>query len=67
MLRQFRIASALLAAVITSAGCGIKGPLVLPTPKPAAVVAPAPPEPATTTPAAPLPAQGTAPAGERKP
>ena len=40
MLRQFRIATALLT-LLAIAGCGIKGPLVLPPPAPAATVAPA--------------------------
>lgn len=71
MLRHFRIAAAALAVVITAAGCGIKGPLVLPPAKPAPVVVPAPEAPPPTTsptPAnTPLPAPGAAPAGERKP
>jgi len=40
MLRQFRIATATLT-LLAAAGCGIKGPLVLPPPAPAATVAPA--------------------------
>jgi len=40
MLRQFRIATATLTLLAT-AGCGIKGPLVLPPPAPAATTAPA--------------------------
>ena len=48
MLRQFRIATALLTLLAT-AGCGIKGPLVLPPPAPAAAAAPAS-TPATTAP-----------------
>jgi predicted small lipoprotein YifL len=51
MVRQFRIVAAALAAVVL-AGCGIKGPLVLP-PKPPAAAAPAAPapDPAATPPA----------------
>ncbi len=45
MLRQFRIVAVALAA-LAAAGCGIKGPLVLPPPTPP-VAAPAP-APATT-------------------
>ena len=40
MLRQFRIATVTLTLLAT-AGCGIKGPLVLPPPTPAATTAPA--------------------------
>ncbi len=64
MLRHFRIA-AVAAALLVAAGCGIKGPLVLPPP--AAPPAPAPaPTPASATngdnPASPKPATP-----ERKP
>ncbi len=65
MLRHFRQA-AVLAATLACAGCGIKGPLVLP-PAPPAAAAPvpaAPPSPATPPPA--TPGAGEAPAAERK-
>ena len=55
MLRQFRIATATLTLLAT-AGCGIKGPLVLPPPAPAATTAPATTAPATTAPATTAPA-----------
>ena len=48
MLRQFRIATVTLTLLATT-GCGIKGPLVLPPPAPAAAAAPAS-TPATTAP-----------------
>ncbi len=76
MLRQFRIAAAsiaVLAALLSSAGCGIKGPLVLP---PAKAGAGRRAGRARTrdddasgarTIAATLPAEGNAPTGERKP
>ena len=51
MLRQFRIATATLTLLAT-AGCGIKGPLVLPPPAPAATTAPATAPATTTAPAA---------------
>jgi predicted small lipoprotein YifL len=49
MVRQFRIAAAVLALVST-AGCGIKGPLVLPPPAapPAAKAAPASADPSAS-------------------
>lgn len=57
MLRQFRLAAVLVAA-LANAGCGIKGPLVLPPAAPPAAAAPAlPVAPAATTP--PTPASGT--------
>ena len=61
MLRQFRIAIATLTLLVT-AGCGIKGPLVLPPPAPAATTAPA-----TTTPPAADSASSKPAAAERKP
>jgi predicted small lipoprotein YifL len=65
MLRQFRIAIATLM-LLAAAGCGIKGPLVLPPPAPAAAAVPATP-PATTTPPAADPAPSKPAAAERKP
>ena len=62
MLRQFPLA-AVLAAALASAGCGIKGPLVLPPP--AAPAAAAPAVPASGTP--PTPAATTSTQTERKP
>jgi predicted small lipoprotein YifL len=59
MLRHFRIA-AVAAALLVAAGCGIKGPLVLPPPAtpPAAAPASAPStSPAGTEPTASDPAQ----------
>jgi predicted small lipoprotein YifL len=64
MVRQFRIATALLTLLAT-AGCGIKGPLVLPPPAPAAT-APAT-APATTAPPAADSASSKPAAAERKP
>ena len=61
MLRQFRIATATLTLLVT-AGCGIKGPLVLPPPAPAATTAPA-----TTAPPAADSASSKPAAAERKP
>jgi predicted small lipoprotein YifL len=57
MLRQFRIATATLM-LLAAAGCGIKGPLVLPPPAPA---------PTTTAPPAAEPAPSKPAAAERKP
>ena len=51
MLRQFRIAIATLTLLVT-AGCGIKGPLVLPPPAPAATTAPPAADSASSKPAA---------------
>ena len=51
MLRQFRIATATLTLLAT-AGCGIKGPLILPPPAPPAAVAPATAPATTATPGA---------------
>jgi len=65
MLRQFRIATATLTLLAT-AGCGIKGPLVLPPPAPAATTAPAT-APATTTAPAADSASSKPAAAERKP
>ena len=65
MLRQFRIAIATLTLLVT-AGCGIKGPLVLPPPAPAATTAPAT-APATTTAPAADSASSKPAAAERKP
>jgi predicted small lipoprotein YifL len=63
MLRQFRIATALLM-LLAAAGCGIKGPLVLPPPEAATPPAAAP----ATTPTPPAdPATSKPPAAERKP
>ncbi|MBK9115583.1 MAG: sugar transporter [Betaproteobacteria bacterium] len=59
MLRQFRLA-AVLAASLACAGCGIKGPLMLPPASPAAAV----PAPAVPPPAG---APATPPAGEQAP
>jgi predicted small lipoprotein YifL len=60
MLRQFRIL-AVASVVLAAAGCGIKGPLVLPPPA-------APPE-AAPAPAAPVaePAKQVPAPAERKP
>jgi predicted small lipoprotein YifL len=44
MLRQFRIL-AVASVVLAAAGCGIKGPLVLPPPAAPPAVAPAPAAP----------------------
>ncbi len=55
MLRQFRLAAVLLAA-LASASCGIKGPLVLPPAAPAAA------PPAVTAPVAPGPSSPPLPA-----
>jgi predicted small lipoprotein YifL len=66
MLRQFRL-TAVLAAALASAACGIKGPLVLP---PAPAPAGAPPGTSATppaSPAAPGPATVTPTPPERKP
>jgi len=65
MLRQFRIATATLTLLAT-AGCGIKGPLVLPPPAPAATTAPAT-APATTAAPAADSASSKPAAAERKP
>ncbi len=68
MLRQFRLPAVLVAA-LACAGCGIKGPLVLPPKPPAAppaASAPAAPSSAST-PAAPTPAAGESAPAERKP
>ncbi len=65
MLRQFRIATATLM-LLAAAGCGIKGPLVLPPPAPAAESAPATAPATTATPAA-DPATSKPAAAERKP
>lgn len=62
MLRQFPLAAVLVAA-LANAGCGIKGPLVLPPAAPPTTVAPA--VPATGTP--PTPAATTSTQTERKP
>jgi predicted small lipoprotein YifL len=57
MVRQFSIVAAMIAA-LAAAGCGIKGPLVLP-PKPPVAAAPAPPaqpaDPSTAPSAQPAP------------
>jgi len=66
MLRQFRIATATLT-LLAAAGCGIKGPLVLPPPAPAATTAPATTAPATTAPPAADSASSKPAAAERKP
>jgi predicted small lipoprotein YifL len=64
MLRQFRTVATALA-LLAIAGCGIKGPLVLPpTATPPATAAP--PDATTTAPAADPATSKTAPA-ERKP
>jgi predicted small lipoprotein YifL len=60
MLRQFRIAIATLMLLAT-AGCGIKGPLVLPPPAAPATA------PATTAPPAADSASSKPAAAERKP
>lgn len=53
MLRHFRLA-AVLAATLACAGCGIKGPLVLPpAAPPAAAAAPATPPAGEQAPATP--------------
>jgi predicted small lipoprotein YifL len=62
MLRQFPLAAVLVAA-LANAGCGIKGPLVLPPAAPPTAVAPA--VPASDTP--PTPAATTSTQTERKP
>jgi predicted small lipoprotein YifL len=66
MLRQLRL-TAVLAAALGCAACGIKGPLVLP---PAPVPAAAPPATTATPPASPAassPAPGLPTPAERKP
>jgi len=65
MLRQFRIAAAALT-LLAATGCGIKGPLVLPPPAPAATTAPAA-GPATNVPPAADSASSKPAAAERKP
>jgi predicted small lipoprotein YifL len=65
MLRQFRIAAATLT-LLAGAGCGIKGPLVLPPPAPAAPAAPATAPATTATPPADI-APAKPAAAERKP
>ena len=52
MLRHFRLA-AVLAATLACAGCGIKGPLVLPPAAPPGAAAPATPPTGEQAPAAP--------------
>jgi predicted small lipoprotein YifL len=65
MLRQFRIAAAAIA-VLAAAGCGIKGPLVLPPPAPPPAAKPAStPEPAAASATTPATTDPAAPA--RKP
>jgi len=65
MLRQFRLAAVIVAA-LANAGCGIKGTLVLPPAAPPTASAPAvPATPATGTP--PTPAATTSTQTERKP
>jgi predicted small lipoprotein YifL len=65
MLRHFRLA-AVLVAVLANAGCGIKGPLVLPPAAPPAAAAPAAPStPASSTPE--KPAATTPAPTERRP
>jgi predicted small lipoprotein YifL len=60
MLRQFRIL-AVASVVLAAAGCGIKGPLVLPPPAAPPAAAPAPAAPDTD------PAKQTPAPAERKP
>jgi predicted small lipoprotein YifL len=60
MLRQFRIL-AVASVVLAFAGCGIKGPLVLPPPAAPPAAAPAPAAPDTD------PAKQTPAPAERKP
>ena len=60
MLRQFRLAAVILAA-LANAGCGIKGPLVLPPPSPPPAAAPEPAAPVID------PAKQTPAPAERKP
>ena len=62
MLRQFRIVTATLM-LLAAAGCGIKGPLVLPPPDAAAPAT----APATTTTPPADPATSKPAAAERKP
>jgi predicted small lipoprotein YifL len=64
MLRQFRIV-AVAILLLAAAGCGIKGPLVLP-PAPAAKTEPEAAAPPAADSAKPDPAKSAAPA-ERKP
>jgi predicted small lipoprotein YifL len=74
MLRQFQMAAAAIA-LLAAAGCGIKGPLVLPPPAPPPTTAPAAKpasnaEPAGATTAAPpatIPASTDPAAPARKP
>jgi predicted small lipoprotein YifL len=74
MLRQFRMAAAAIA-LVAAAGCGIKGPLVLPPPAPPPAATPAAKptssaEPAaaiTAAPAATIPASTDPAAPARKP
>jgi len=65
MLREFRIAIATLT-LLAAAGCGIKGPLVLPPPEPAVATVPAA-APAPTAPPAADSATSKPAAAERKP
>ena len=60
MLRQFRIVAAAIL-LLAAAGCGIKGPLVLPPPEAPPAAAPAPVAPVTD------PAKQTPAPAERKP
>ena len=60
MVRQFRIL-AVASVVLAAAGCGIKGPLVLPPPAAPPAAAPAPAAPATD------PAKQNPAPAERKP
>lgn len=70
MLRQFHLGAALALVLLSAAGCGIKGPLVLPPVATTPAVAPLSPAPlpaaSMPTPVASTPATTPAPA-EKKP
>jgi len=66
MLRQLRL-TAVLAAALGCAACGIKGPLVLPPPPVPAAAPPAPSAPQTAAPAPSDPTPVSPAPAERKP
>ncbi|MEP7328821.1 MAG: lipoprotein [Betaproteobacteria bacterium] len=66
MLRQFQRSAVLTLAMLATAGCGIKGPLVLPPAPPSPVVAVPAPAASSSTPASAATSPTPAPA-EKKP